>query len=63
MVKSELKMRDTGKTRVINGFNTRNYEVTWDVETENPKTHERSRSLMTTELWNSDNPRFQQLRR
>ncbi len=56
-------MRDTGKTRVINGFNTRNYEVTWDVETENPKTHERSRSLMTTELWNSDNPRFQQLRR
>ncbi|MHB8405024.1 MAG: hypothetical protein ACYDCJ_06355 [Gammaproteobacteria bacterium] len=63
VVKSELKVRDTGKTRVINGFNTRNYEVTWDVETENLKTHERSRSLMTTELWNSDDPRFQQLRR
>lgn len=63
VVKSELKVRDTGKTQAINGFNTHNYEVTWDVETENLKTHERSRSLMTTELWNSDDPRFQQLRR
>lgn len=63
VVKSELKVRDTGKTRVINGFNTRNYEVIWNVETENLKIHEHSRSLMTTELWNSDDPRFQQLRR
>lgn len=63
VVKSEFKVRDTGKTRLINGFNCRNYELTWDIETENVKTHERGRSLMTAELWNSADARFEKVRR
>jgi hypothetical protein len=62
VVKSEVNVRDTGKTRVINGFNTHNYEVTWDVETENVKTKERGRSLMSVEMWNSTEPRFEKMR-
>jgi hypothetical protein len=30
--------------------------VTWDVETENTKTGEKGKSLMTTDLWNSMDP-------
>ncbi len=58
VVKNEFTVKDTGKSRVINGFQTHEYLVTWDLETENTKTHERSRSLMTTDLWNSDDARF-----
>ncbi|MGA9853725.1 MAG: hypothetical protein WBR29_00410 [Gammaproteobacteria bacterium] len=58
VVKSEFKVQDTGKRQTINGFQTHEYLVTWDLETENTKTHEHTRSLMTTELWNSDDARF-----
>ncbi|MGH8278924.1 MAG: hypothetical protein ACRETQ_05095, partial [Gammaproteobacteria bacterium] len=58
VVKSELKIQDTGKTQVINSFNTHEYLLTWDLETENVKTNERGRSLLTTELWNSEDARF-----
>ncbi len=58
VVKNELTVQDTGKTRVINGFNTREYLITWNLETENIKTHERGRSLLATELWNSDDARL-----
>jgi hypothetical protein len=54
VVKNEFNVKDTGKSQTINGFQTHEYLVTWDLETENTKTHEHSRSLMTTELWNSD---------
>jgi hypothetical protein len=58
VVKNEFNVRDTGKTQNVNGFQTREYLVTWNLETENIKTHEHSRSLMTTELWNSEDARF-----
>ena len=58
VVKNEFKVQDTGKRQTINGFQTHEYLVTWDLETENTKTHEHARSLMTTELWNSDDARL-----
>jgi len=58
VVKNEFKVQDTGKSQTINGFQTHEYLVTWDLETENIKTHEHARSLMTTELWNSEDERF-----
>ncbi|MGH8307618.1 MAG: hypothetical protein ACRER0_05025 [Gammaproteobacteria bacterium] len=63
VVKSELAVKDTGKTRIINGFKTREYLITWNLETENVKTHEHGRSLLTTELWNSDDTRLAAARR
>jgi hypothetical protein len=58
VVKNEFNVKATGKTQTINGFLAHEYLVTWDLETENTKTHEHSRSLMTTDLWNSEDPRF-----
>ncbi|HVC37409.1 MAG TPA: hypothetical protein VNF46_03295 [Gammaproteobacteria bacterium] len=58
VVKSEFNVQDTGKKQTINGFQTHEYLVTWNVETENIKTHEHGRSLLTTELWNSEDARF-----
>ncbi len=63
VVKNEFKVQDTGKRQTFNGFQTHEYLVTWDLETENAKTHEQSRSLMTTELWNSDDARFAAIRK
>jgi hypothetical protein len=63
VVKNEFKVQDTGKTQTINGFHTHEYLVTWDLETENTKSHEHARSLMTTELWNSDDARFSAVRK
>lgn len=58
VVKSEFNVQDTGKAQVINGFQTHEYLLTWNLETENTKTRERGRSLLTTELWNSEDARF-----
>ena len=63
IVKNEFKVKDTGKSQVFNGFQAHEYLVTWDLETENTKTHERSRSLMTTDLWNCDDARFETARK
>ena len=53
VTKNEFTVKATGKTRNINGFNTAEYLVTWDLETENTKTGEKGKSLMTTDMWNS----------
>lgn len=53
VTKNEFTVKATGKTRNINGFNTTEYLVTWDLETENTKTGEKGKSLMTTDMWNS----------
>lgn len=58
VVKNEFNVKETGKTQTINGFKTQEYLVTWNLETENTKTHEHARSRMTTELWNSEDARF-----
>lgn len=53
ITKNELTVKATGKTKNINGFETAEYVVTWDVETENTKTGEKGKSLMTADMWNS----------
>lgn len=53
ITKNEFTVKDTGQTKNINGFDAHEYLVTWDVETENTKTGEKGKSLMTTDLWNS----------
>jgi hypothetical protein len=63
VVKNEFEVRDTGKRQTINGFQAHEYLVTWDLETENTKTREHARSLMTTQLWNSDDARFVAVRK
>ena len=58
ITKNEFTVKDTGQTKNINGFDTHEYLVTWDVETENTKTGEKGRSLMTTDLWNANDTKL-----
>lgn len=53
VTKNEFTVKDTGQTKNINGFDTHEYLVTWDVETLNTKTGEKGRDLMTTDTWTS----------
>jgi len=53
VTKNEFNVKATGQSKTINGFDTKEYLVTWDLETENTKTGEKSKSLMTADLWNS----------
>lgn len=53
VTKNEFNVKATGQTKNINGFDTAEYLVTWEVDTENTKTGEKSKSLMTADLWNS----------
>src|SRR5580698_4405449 len=53
ITKNDFTVKDTGQSKTINGFDTHEYLVTWDVETVNTKTGEKGKSLMTTDLWNS----------
>jgi hypothetical protein len=58
VTKNEFTVKATGKKKKINGFDTNEYLVTWDLETENTKTGEKGKSLMTTDLWNSTDPKL-----
>lgn len=58
VTKNEFTVKATGKKNDLNGFDTTEYLITWDVETENTKTGEKSKSLMTTDMWNSMDPRL-----
>ena len=58
VTKNEFTVKATGQTKNINGFDTTEYLVTWDVETENTKTGEKGKSLMTTDTWNSTDGRL-----
>jgi len=53
VTKNEFTVKDTGQTKSINGFDTREYLITWEYETLNTKTGETSKSLMTTDTWTS----------
>lgn len=53
VTKNEFTVKDTGQTKNINGFDTREYLITWDYETLNTKTNETSKNLMTTDTWTS----------
>jgi hypothetical protein len=53
VTKNEFTVKDTGQSKTVNGFDTHEYLVTWDVETLNTKTGEKGRDLMTTDTWTS----------
>ena len=62
VTKNEFTVKDTGKTQSINGFDTREYLITWDYETQNTKTGETGKNLMTTDTWTSTDPRLTKAR-
>ncbi|HLW74982.1 MAG TPA: hypothetical protein VKT74_07935 [Gammaproteobacteria bacterium] len=62
VTKNELTVKDTGKTQTINGFDTHEYVITWDYETENTKNGDTSKNLMTTDTWTSSDPRLPKAR-
>lgn len=53
VTKNEFSVKETGQKKNINGFDTVEYLLTWDVETENTKTGEKGKWLMTADLWNT----------
>jgi hypothetical protein len=53
VVRNEFSIKETGEKKTINGFPCRQYLLTWLVETENRKTKERSKSIMTGDFWNA----------
>jgi hypothetical protein len=63
ITKSDFKVQDTGRTRTLNGFTTHEYLVSWDLETEDMRTHEIGKSLVVVDLWNTQDARFAALRR
>ena len=58
ITKNEFTVKATGQKKNINGFDTGEYLITWDVETENTKTGEKGKSLMTTDLWTADDSKL-----
>ena len=53
VTKNEFTVKDTGQSKTINGFDTHEYLITWDYETQNTKTGETGKNLMTTDTWTS----------
>jgi hypothetical protein len=62
VTKNEFTVKDTGQTKAVNGFDTREYLITWDYETQNTKTGEASKSLMTTDTWTSTDAKLAKAR-
>jgi hypothetical protein len=62
VTKNEFTVKDTGKTQTINGFDTREYLITWDYETLNTKTGETGKNLMTTDTWTSTDAKLAKAR-
>lgn len=62
VTKNEFTVKATGQTKNINGFDTTEYLVTWDVETENTKTGDKGKDLMTTDMWNSTDSKLAKAR-
>ena len=62
VTKNELTVKETGAKKDINGFATREYLVTWEVDTENTKTGEKGESLMTTDMWNTEDAKLASVR-
>jgi hypothetical protein len=53
VVRSEFEIQKTGAKNIINGFDCRRYVLTWLIETENVKTGDRKKSIMTGDFWNT----------
>lgn len=62
VTKNEFTVKDTGQTKNINGFDTREYLITWDYETQNTKTGETGKNLMTTDTWTSTDSKLAKAR-
>ena len=62
VTKNEFTVKATGHKKSINGFDTSEYLITWDVETENTKTGEKGKSLMTTDLWTAEDKKLDKAR-
>lgn len=62
VTKNEFTVKATGHKKNINGFETGEYLITWDVETENTKTGEKGKSLMTTDLWTAADAKLDKAR-
>jgi len=62
ITKNEFTVKATGQKKNINGFDTSEYLITWDVETENTKTGEKGKSLMTTDLWTAEDAKLAKAR-
>ena len=58
VTKNEFTVKDTGQSKNVNGFDAHEYLITWDYETENTKTGETSKNLMTTDTWTSPDPKL-----
>lgn len=62
VTKNEFTVKTTGQKKSINGFDTSEYLITWDVETVNTKTGEKGKSLMTTDLWTAEGAKLEKAR-
>jgi len=51
VIRNEFKVKNTGESKTINGFPCTRTILTWNVETENTETGERSESVMTNDIW------------
>lgn len=58
ITKNQVTVKETGQKKNINGFDTVEYVITWEVDTENTKSGEKGKDLMTADLWNSTDPRL-----
>jgi hypothetical protein len=61
IVKSELKVNQTGAAKDINGFACKEYVITWELVLEDTASKGQVKQLMTTGLWNT--PLTDQLRK
>lgn len=57
VVRNEVTVNETGQTKDLNGFPCSQYIITWLLELEDTKTGERTKTVMTTELWNTPETR------
>jgi hypothetical protein len=62
VTKNEFTVKDTGKTQTLNSFDSHEYLITWDYETQNTKTGETGKNLMTTDTWTSTDGRLAKAR-
>lgn len=51
VIRNEVKLKQTGHKKNINGYDCEENIITWHLETENVRTKERTNSLMTMTLW------------
>jgi hypothetical protein len=53
ITRNEFTVNDTGRTSIINGFETRQYVILWVMDWENVKTGEKGGTRLETESWNT----------